>query len=115
MKENLEIGDKLVNIENNRWTSFTKYTFASVERLTKTQAILSNGVRLKSEKSMWDGVVMFKVVGSYGSYQFATPEIRIIAEKERKNIIAHNWISSKKFSNEEKLLVYEYFKSLNKL
>jgi hypothetical protein len=115
MKEKLEIGDKLVNIEHNRWTSFTKYTFASVERLTKTQAILSNGVRLRSEKYTWDGVVMFNVIGSYGNYQFVTPEITIKAEKERKNIIAHNWLSSKKFTNEEKLLVYEYFKNLNKL
>lgn len=116
MKEKLEMGDKLVCIQSVRWTSFTRYKFASVERLTKTQAILSNGVRLKNEKTYnYDKVICFREVGASDEYQFVTLEILKEAEIAKKEINSHNWFSKKDFTNEEKVMIYEYFKSLNKL
>lgn len=53
-KRKLEVGDNLYKIGNNRWGRESLPEFASVVRLTATQAILSNGVKLKNEIKTWN-------------------------------------------------------------
>lgn len=115
--EKLKVGDKLVNEEKSQWSNDWTYTFAKVERLTATQAILDNGVRLKNEPHLsYVGVVEFGVVGDiWTKYTHITPEIIEKALKEKEKQATKRWFSNKRFSDEEIKIIYDHFKSMDKI
>lgn len=117
-KRKLEVGDKLYKIGENRWGREPIPEFASVVRLTATQAILSNGIRLKNEPKYdgFDKKVYFLVIGEYfDQWYFQTLEIVEKAKRLKEESRIRRWFESKKWSIEEMKLIYETFKEKNLL
>jgi hypothetical protein len=114
--ELLKIGDKLYNKKHQQWGNNVYYQFSTVERLTKTQAVLSCGTKLVNEPK-FDNYI--KTIGyptygdSWNKWHIQTPEILEEAklEKERQTIV--RWFDNRKFSEEDKRIVYTKFKELN--
>lgn len=116
--ELLKIGDKLYYKEHSRWTDNVLYKFATVDRLTKTQAILSNGTKLINEpiKDHYDKAVGYPIYGDrWNKWYFETEEILQEAKKEREKQIINSWFEKRKFTNEEKRIIYLKFKELEKV
>jgi len=116
--EKLKIGDKLFNKKHQQWGSNIYYKFATVERLTKTQAVLSDGTRLINEPQIksYDKIISYPVYGdTWTRWHFETPEILEEAKKERDRQAVIRWFDSRKFSEEEKRIIYNTFKNLNQL
>lgn len=117
-KRKLEVGDKLYKRGENRWGRESLPEFASVVKLTPTQAILSNGIRLKNEPK-YDGFykkVHFSVIGEYfDKWFFETPEIVEKAKRLKEESRIRRWFELKKWDIEEMKLVYETFKEKNLL
>ena len=114
--ELLKVGDKVYYKDHSRWTNFVTYKFATVDRLTKTQAILSNGTKLINEPTNdnHDKVFGYSTYGDkWSKWYVQTPEILEEArlEKERQAIV--RWFNDRKFSEEEKRIIYNKFKELN--
>jgi hypothetical protein len=107
--EKLKIGDKVFNKKSSRYSAFTDYSFGEVVRLTKTQAILNNGIKLINEPTTdWNSKdICFCLYGDrYTKWFFQNEEIIKEANKEilRKKI--HYWFIDKKFTDQEKEQVY---------
>jgi len=116
--ELLKIGDKLYYKEHSRWNDNITYKFATVERLTKTQAILSNGTKLINEPTKWhyDKVVGYPTYGDrWNKWYFQTEEILLEAKKEKEKQIINSWFEKRKFTNEEKRIIYLKFKEVDLL
>jgi hypothetical protein len=116
--ELLKIGDKLYCKEISRWTDNVTYKFSTVQRITKTQAILSNGTKLINEptKGHYDEVVGYTTYGDrWKKWYFETEEILLLAKKEREKQIINSWFEKRKFTNEEKRIIYLKFKELDLL
>ena len=112
----LKVGDKVYSKEHSRWGKNVYYRLEEVERITKTQAILSNGTRLINtpEVDYYSKKVCYPVYGdTWVKWSIQTPEIleEAKAEKERQSIIS--WFNDRKFSEEEKRIVYTTFKNLD--
>lgn len=111
--EKLKVGDKLYIKQNIRYSSLVEYTFATVERLTTTQAILSNGTKLINEpvNNGYDNSVGFSVYGDrWNKWHMETPEMveeAKIYNDRRKKI---NWFNRQQFTDEYKILIYELLK-----
>ncbi len=113
----LEIGDKVYNIHRDGFNDFQRYTFSEVVRLTKTLAVLENGVRLTNQpKTSWISEdICYSVYRDYWTYWHLTSEKAIqnaIAENEK--IAAYDWFESKEFSLEEKQFMYRKFQEMEK-
>lgn len=113
--EKLKVGDRVVNISHIY--SSKEYSFSNVVRLTTTLAILENGSKIKNEpyKSFREGIY-FNEIGKHDAWshrstawELSTPEI----EKEAKEYYNKRkmlyWFSSKKFTDDEKIKVFELF------
>jgi|688.fasta_scaffold02274_11 hypothetical protein len=113
----LKVGDKLYSKHNHRWSDEITYKFSTVERLTKTQAILSNGVRLiNASKRDWFGDFGYQAYGgSFVEWYLETPEILEKHEKNKERQMINSWFDKRKFSHEDKRIVYLKFKELNLL
>jgi len=113
--EKLKIGDKLYIKVNRRLSNFVDYKFAEVVRLTKTQAILSNGTKLINEPtSNWhdEEKKFFSEYGDkYSKWTFQDEKIIDEANKERKKIKIHVWFRDKFFTELEKEQIYNLLKS----
>ncbi len=107
----LKVGDKLYSVRNHH------YKFGTVERLTKTQAVLSNGVRLiNASKKDWFGNSGYQVYGdSFVEWYLETPEILEDHSKIKERQMINLWFDKRKFSHEDKRIVYLKFKELNLL
>ncbi len=118
-KKLLEIGDRLCYKWYDKWGQNCDYSFATVERLTKTQAILSDGTKLINAPEYVDykGVIVgYPIYGDrWEKWQFETQELieEYKVENERRRI--ENWFSKRVFSDEEKKIIYLKFKELNLL
>lgn len=113
----LEVGDKMVHIYNGR-NGFLYYRFEEIERFTKTQIVLKNDIRLKiNPENNWRGEMVYKEVApySYDTWELVTPKILREYEEEMEHQTMLNWFDKKKFSNEEKKLIYKYFEEKNLL
>jgi len=112
--EKLKVGDVVVRIQPYRLSNFTEYRIGTVERLTPTLAVLSNGDKLVNQLRS-SGEQEFMVKGNPYSkrYQLLTPEIHEQAKIENKRIKAHNWFEIRKFTQEEKEMIYDHFLNLN--
>ncbi len=112
--EKLKIGDKLYIVQTKRWSSEVDYILDEVVRLTKTQAVLKCGRKLINEPAKdWHKEDCFLEYGDrYKKWYLQTEEILEIvkAEKERRTI--NQWFDSKKFTDEEKRIIYLQFKQI---
>ena len=115
--EKLKVGDKLYFTSKQRWGMRINYRFETVERLTKTQAVLSDGTKLINEPTTdWgtDKKVCYSEYGNrYDKWYFQTEEILLEAKKEKERQSIESWFESRKFSDEEKKIVYLKFKELD--
>lgn len=114
--ESLKIGDKLYNKRHQQWSNRVYYQFSTVERVTKTQAVLSCGTKLVNEPKLdhFSKTIGYPVYGdSWNAWHIQTPEILEEAklEKERQTIV--RWFDNRFFSEEDKRIVYTKFKELN--
>ncbi len=113
--ENLKVGDKLYNVKQNGFADFARYSFSEVVTLTKTLAILKNGVRLYNQPKvsyiMED--VGYSVSRKKGTHWHLV-SLRAIrnAQIENEKIAANDWFEAKEFTIQEKQLIYKEFKKL---
>jgi hypothetical protein len=109
----LEVGDKLYNVKQNGFGDFARYTFSEVVELTKTLAILKNGVRLYNQPRP---SYIIEDVGYCVSRQkgvhWHLVSLQAIrnAQLENEKIAAHDWFEAKDFTLKEKQLIYKEFK-----
>lgn len=111
----LEIGDKVYNAKQNGFADFIRYSFSEVVALTKTLAVLKNGVKLFNEPriSYITEDVGYSVSRQKGlHWHLVSLESIRKAQIENEKIAAHDWFVSKEFSLEEKKLIYRQFKKL---
>lgn len=104
----LIVGDKLYR--EYTLSSNVNFEFATVEKITKTQAVLSNGVRLINEpkKDYYTEETIYQVFGDrWESYSFQNDEVVKRAEQERYKQKVNRWLREEKLTQEEKILVYE--------
>jgi hypothetical protein len=115
--QKLKVGDKVYSIEHEQWGNNIYYIFATVERITKTQAILSNGVRLINEpKNNYHNNIGYQTFGdSWKWYHIQTVEAIEESKKENKRQDIVRWFKNKKFTEEEQFLIYDTFKNIDKL
>lgn len=114
--ELLKIGDKVYNKKHQRWGDNFYYQFSTVERLTKTQAALSCGTKLvnKPELDYHSKTMGYPTYGdSWTKWHIQTPEILEEAKLEKKRQTIVRWFDNRKFSEEDKRIVYTKFKELN--
>ncbi|MGY8913943.1 MAG: pyruvate kinase [Flavobacteriales bacterium] len=113
----LEVGDKVYNIHRDGFNDFQRYTFSEVVRLTKTLAVLENGVRLTNQpKTSWISEdICYSVYRDYWTYWHLTSEKAIQdAREENEKIEAYDWFESKVFSVKEKQTIYKLFQEMEK-
>ncbi|MFT6839093.1 MAG: hypothetical protein ACJAZR_002637 [Sediminicola sp.] len=114
----LEIGDKVYNIHRDGFNDFQRYTFSEVVRLTKTLAVLENGVRLMNQpKTSWISEdICYSVYRDYWTYWHLTSEMAIVkAKEENEKIAAYDWFETKFFNLKEKQAIYKLFQEREKL
>ena len=108
--EKLKVGDKIYNKKNDRYSTFVDYKICEVIRLTKTQAILSNGDKIINEPiadySKKDLVCFSEYGDRWTKWYFLTNEIitEVNLENRRKKIYC--WFRDKKFTEQEMEQVY---------
>ncbi|WP_298488359.1 pyruvate kinase [uncultured Maribacter sp.] len=114
--EKLKIGDKVYNVKRDGFEDLARYTFSVVEKTTKTLAILKNGIRLKNDPKM--SYIMedigFSVYRDYATHWHVV-SLKAIREAQIENekIKAIDWFQDKKFTIEEKQIIYKQFSELN--
>jgi len=114
--EKLKVGDKVCLVKTPRFGSGTNYYFSEVERLTKTMAVLANGKKLINEpiRHCNDNIPEFPEYGdSWTHWRITTPEILGAAKAEHQRAKIANWFYDRKFTDEEKAIIYNKFKELN--
>ena len=112
--EKLKVGDKLYNVKQNGFSDFARYSFSEVVRLTKTLAILKNGVRLFNQPvtSYIIEDVGYSVSRNKGTHwHLVTLKAIRNAQLENEKIAAYDWFETKEFTLEEKQLIYLQFKN----
>lgn len=114
--DNLKIGDKLYNVEQNGFIDFARYSFSEVVSLTETLAILKNGVRLinRPKQSYIMEDVGYSVSRNKGSHWHIV-SLKAIrdAQIENEKIKIHDWFATKQFSLREKQQVYHLLNNEN--
>ena len=112
---NLKVGDKLYNVKQNGFSDFARYSFSEVTQLTKTLAILKNGVRLYNQPKV---SYIIEDIGYSVSRQkgvhWHLVSLKAIrnAQIENEKIIAYDWFETKEFTLKEKQAIYLQFKEL---
>lgn len=113
----LEVGDKLFNVKRDGFNDFARYSFSEVVSLTKTLAVLKNGVRLVNQprKSYIISDVGYPVSKNKGAHwHIVTIEAIRDAQVENAKIEAHDWFQEKEFSLKEIMFIHRKFKELEK-
>lgn len=113
----LELGDKMYNVTQNGFGDFARYTFSEVVELTKTLALLKNGVRLYNRPipSYIIEDVGYCVSRQKGvHWHLVSLQAIRNAQLENEKIAAHDWFEAKEFTLKEKQLIYREFKKLDK-
>ncbi|UWX56181.1 pyruvate kinase [Maribacter litopenaei] len=112
--DKLKVGDKVYNTRQNGFADFVRYSFSEVISLTKTLAILKNGIRLinQPKTSYITEDIGYSVSRNRGTHwHLVSLEAIRKAQIENEKITAHDWFQEKKFTNDEKLEIYRHFKS----
>lgn len=111
----LEVGDKVYNAKQNGFADFIRYSFSEVIELTKTLAVLKNGIKLFNEPriSYITEEVGYSVSRQRGMHwHIVSLEAIRKAQVENEKIAAYDWFEGKEFSLEEKKFIYKQFKQL---
>lgn len=108
----LEVGDKLYNVKQNGFADFARYSFSEVVELTKTLAILKNGIRLYNQPKI--SYIMEDVgysVSRMKGVHWHLVSLKAIrkAQIENEKIKVHDWFEAREFSLKEKQLIYKEF------
>ncbi len=109
----LEIGDKVYSAKQNGFADFIRYSFSEVVSLTKTLAVLKNGIKLYNEPriSYITEEVGYSVSRKRGKHwHLVSLEAIRKAQIENEKIAAYDWFEEKEFSLEEKKFIYKQFK-----
>lgn len=115
----LQIGDELVLVSYQRWGNNKFYKASKVVKLTKTQAILEDGTRLINDLVRMSYYSDEKEKGfeEYGNrsdrWQILTDKIKSEWQEEKQRQKINNWFSNKKFTEEEKKIIFDKFTELN--
>lgn len=111
--EKLKVGDEVYTTYSRRYSpEITGYELKKVVRLTKTRAVLESGIQIVNEpiKRHNNSDVFFIQHGNRIHWRLSTDEVRKESERlYRKRKISY-WFLSKKFTDEEKELIYNQFK-----
>lgn len=112
--EELKIGDNVYNTTQDGFDDFIRYSFSEVVAVTKTLAVLKNGIRLINQPkiSYITEDIGYSVKGQRGVHWHVV-SVKAIrnAQLENEKIAAHDWFENKIFSLEEKQWIYQQFKS----
>ncbi|WP_289039419.1 pyruvate kinase [uncultured Zobellia sp.] len=114
--EELKVGDKLYNTKQEGFNDFVRYSFSEVVKLTKTLAVLRNGVKLinRPKISYITENIGYSVNRQKGvHWHLVSIEAIRKAQIENEKIAAHDWFENKEFSLKEKQWIYRQFKKLN--
>lgn len=113
MKE-LEVGDKMYNVRQEGFADFARYTFSEVIELTKTLAILKNGVRLANRPRPSFIEEYGYAVSKSKSTHWHLVSLKAIrqAQIENQKIAAFDWFEEKEFTLKEKQFIYNQFKKI---
>jgi len=108
----LEVGDKLYNVKQDGFADFARYSFSEVVQLTKTLAILKNGVRLYNQPKI--SYIMEDIgysVSRQKGVHWHLVSLKAIrnAQVENEKIAAHDWFETKEFTLAEKQKIYKEF------
>jgi len=111
-QQKLKIGDEVCIKIHQRFGNKFRYEFDTIERFTKTQIVLKSGIKLINEESKdYIGNLCFSQYRDrYTKWYIATKEHHLEHEKEQNRQKISNWFDSKKFTDEEKLNVYNLLK-----
>ena len=110
--EMLKVGDKLYNVGKDGFGDFLRFSFSEVVRLTKTLAVLENGVRLKNKpiRSLISGEIGYALATNKWMYwHLVSDEILQKAEEEKEKIAIHDWFEQRSFDLSEKKIIYQLF------
>jgi len=109
--EQLKIGDKVYNVRQQGFDDFMRYTFSEVVALTKTLAVLKNGVKLVNQpRTSFIEPIGYSVNRDRNTHwHLMTVEVIRKAQIENKKIAIHDWFEEKQFSFEEKRAIYNAF------
>lgn len=111
----LEVGDKMYNVKQDGFSDFARYSFSEVIELTKTLALLKNGIRIYNQPKVSYLVedVGYSVSRKKGVHWHLV-SLKAIrnAQVENEKIAAYDWFEAKEFSLQEKQLIYKEFKKV---
>ena len=114
--EELKVGDKVYNTTQDGFDDFIRYSFSEVVAVTKTLAVLKNGIRLINQPkiSYITEDIGYSVKGQRGVH-WHTVSLQAIrnAQLENEKIAAYDWFENKKFTLQEKQWIYQQFKALS--
>ncbi|SIS75075.1 hypothetical protein SAMN05421766_103816 [Zobellia uliginosa] len=111
----LKVGDKLYNTKQEGFNDFVRYSFSEVVRLTKTLAVLRNGVKLINQPriSYITEDIGYSVNRQKGvHWHLVSLEAIRKAQIENEKIAAFEWFENKKFSLQEKQWIYKQFRKM---
>ncbi len=117
-KLELKKGDKVYLKTVNRWNrDEVHYRLDEVVRTTRTQAILSSGIRLINKATIdWSKELSFSEHGErYTKWKILTDDVLEDSKKQKERQFLNNWFSKRKFTDEEIKIIYQRFKELNLL
>ncbi|MFS4492229.1 pyruvate kinase [Maribacter sp. 2308TA10-17] len=108
----LKVGDKVYNVKQDGFADFARYSFSEVVELTKTLAILKNGIRLYNQPRV--SYIMEDVgycVSRQKGVHWHLVSLQAIrkAQIENQKIKVHDWFEAKEFTLEEKHIIYKEF------
>ena len=107
----LVVGDKMYNVRQEGFSDFVRYSFSEVVELTKTLAVLKNGVRLANRPRASFIEEYGYAVSKSKSTHWHLVSIKAIrqAQIENQKIAAHDWFEGKTFTLKEKQFIYNAF------
>lgn len=110
--EKLKTGDKVYIAESSKWSRRVNYILDEVVRVTKTQAVLSKGRKIINKPTIdWDKKYCFAEYGErYNKWYLQTDEILVTVKAERERQTIEQWFDTKKFTDEEKRIIYMQLK-----
>ncbi|CAM3371659.1 pyruvate kinase [Zobellia roscoffensis] len=114
--EELKVGDKLYNTKQEGFNDFVRYSFSEVVKLTKTLAVLRNGVKLinRPKISYITESIGYSVNRQKGvHWHLVSLEAIRNAQIENEKIAAHDWFENKEFTLQEKQWIYRQFKKMS--
>ncbi|EDM44454.1 hypothetical protein SCB49_05475 [unidentified eubacterium SCB49] len=112
----LKIGDKMYNVKQQGFDDFMRYSFSEVVELTKTLAVLKNGVKVINQpKTSFIEPIGYSVNRDRSTHwHLLTVEVIRKAQLENEKITIHDWFEQKQFTFEDKRAIYHAFQAKKK-